>query len=134
MVEVHSKIPDWLQISWALAGIGVALGGLVWIVFIFWPYLRWSKKVMQKSLEIGEKTSEILRDVQEELSGVLSDVSEVTKSIREIIEDDRIEQALDRLCPQKREGKIVEVPKLDLLLRENVIEESCGDSPHPSGG
>jgi hypothetical protein len=104
-MNIQSQIPTWLQWAWALAGLVIAAGGFVWILGIFWPYLRWSKRVMRQSLELGQQTAGILQQVQRELDPVIKDVKAVAADVRAMVAEfrkandlEKISKALDKLA------------------------------------
>jgi hypothetical protein len=103
---MNPAIPPWVQYVWAAAGITVALGGVVWILFIFWPYLRWSKAVMRESLEIGKRTAAHLDQLQNELTPVIEDLRTAVADAKDMLHElrgehfDRMVKAVESI-PQK---------------------------------
>ena len=102
-MSVQSAVPAWLQIVWALAGIGVAVGGFLWIVFVFYPYLKWTKRMMQASFDLGVKTTGHLDKLQADLAPVIGDLRAAVSDAREIVKElrekelEKIVKALDKL-------------------------------------
>ena len=111
-MNVQSAIPVWLQWAWALAGLIIAAGGFVWILGIFWPYLRWSKKMMVMSYELGDKTANHLDKLQGELTPVIDDLKVAVKDVRQIVSDLR----------EKELEKIVTI--IDKISKNGGIEDT----------
>lgn len=99
-MNVQSAVPSWLQIAWACAGIGTLFGGFAWIVFIFWPYLRWSKRMMVDSYLLGQKTAERLAELQVQTKPLIDDARKLVDDARKYMEGGdlaRVTKALERL-------------------------------------
>lgn len=104
-MNVQSQIPAWLQWAWALAGLLIAAGGVFWILGIFWPYLRWSRKVMQQSLELGSQTAETIQKVHKELDPVIANIKAVAVDVQAMVAEfrqsndlEKISKALDKIA------------------------------------
>lgn len=93
---IQSLIPSWLQWAWAIAGLGVAAGGLVWILFIFWPYLRWSRRMMIRSFELASDTSKVLERIKLEVSPLIEDAASAIYEVRRMVHDVNENRKLDR--------------------------------------
>ena len=77
-----SAIPAWLQIAWAVAGLCVAVGGAVWILFIFLPYLTWTRRIMRESLELGRSTAKTLETLKQGIAPVVEDLKGLVADAR----------------------------------------------------
>lgn len=85
-MNLQTALPPWLQIAWACAGVATLLGGFIWIMFIFWPYLRWSKKMMLDSFTLGQETAKEIHRLQEETKPLIEDA-------RRLLESDKLDKA-----------------------------------------
>lgn len=97
--KMNYSLPPWAQIMWLCCAVTAVLGGAVWIIAVFFPYLIWTKKIMSRSLELGEKTASMIGKIQDELAPILDDLRETVHSARQIIPDkaraDRVLAALE---------------------------------------
>jgi hypothetical protein len=74
---VTSILPVWCHWAWFLiAAVGFPIGALCWILFVFWPYIRWSKQYMidaraeseRQMIELRRELSVRMGDVRDELN------------------------------------------------------------------
>lgn len=120
-MSAQHALPMWLQWAWGLAGCLAFVGALVWVFAIFWPYIKWTRKVMKKSLDLGNETATLLRDFQHEAAPVLKDGREVVQEVKRLIEKHGLEKTLEA---------IREIPeKLDRLARK---PDAAGEVEVPS--
>jgi hypothetical protein len=78
-MSVQSQIPSWLQWAWAIAGLVVAVGGLMWTLLILWPYIRLTRAVMTESLRLSRATAEALARLERD-----GQLEKTCEAIREI--------------------------------------------------
>lgn len=127
-MNIQNQIPVWLQWAWALAGLIIAAGGFIWILGIFWPYLRWSKRMMIRSYELGEKTAAHLDQLQKDLEPVIRDLKDAVADAKGIASDlktnelDKISKVLDKISENGKLERafeaIADIPeKLDSILK-----------------
>lgn len=110
-MNVQSAIPAWLQWAWALAGLGIAGGGLVWILGIFWPYLRWSKRMMLQSYELGHRTAEAIGRIQDRIEPIIEKADKVLVDLRALVGDVRTRREPERaVAALERLVKWLEIP------------------------
>jgi hypothetical protein len=99
---------------WAIASVGAFTGGVVWILVIFWPYLRWSRRMMLTSLSLAEDTARILKDVQARIEPLIEDGKVILKESRQVLETLRardlgkVEKILAQLAEHDRLDRFVE--------------------------
>lgn len=115
MMSTAQNLPQWMQWAWALAGTSMLILAVVWALFVFWPYLRLTKKVMLRSLELSEKTADHFTKLQDELKPILEKLGDSTDDIRTIITDGR--EALHEV-----NGVIKDVKARDLDKVRDALE------------
>jgi len=118
---MNNAIPAWLQIAWAIGGVTVAVGGILWIGLIFYPYLKLTRSVMLESLELGKKTADVLGELQKELAPMVTDAKELVREAKELWKErGRAERAIDAIASIP--GKIDElVVKLEKKKVDDII-------------
>ena len=113
-MSVQGAVPAWLQITWAIAGIGVAVGGFLWVVIVFYPYILFTKRMMVKSIELGEKTANHLVELQRDVGPLIVDAKAVIASVRTLVDD------IQRQDPRR----LVEF--VDKLARDGTLDRITG--------
>lgn len=74
------------------------------MLFIMWPYLRWTRRMMQQSFDLGAATAGHLKKLQEELTPVITDLKKAVADVRGAAEDfqkgtlKRIEDSLEKIA------------------------------------
>lgn len=114
-MNVQSAVPAWLQICWAIAGLAVAVGGALWIAFIFYPYIKWTKRIMLESLVLGQETAKILETLKREIDPMILDLRGVVKDVREMVHGfkdrhdlEKVAAALDQITKGGRLDETLE--------------------------
>ena len=91
------QLPPWCAWVWFLiAAVGFPLGALAWILLVFWPYIKWSKRFMVESrLEAQREMDQLARVVREELRGLASTTAE---NVGKLADAQKIGIAVQVLC------------------------------------
>jgi len=137
-VNTQTGLPLWFQCIWALASVGAFTLGIVWILVIFWPYLRWSRRMMITSLDLAKDTAKILKDVQARIEPLIEDGRAILKESRQVLETLRardlgkVEKILAQLSEHGRLDRFVaavekigdklEVPAVGRLITKEEME------------
>ena len=82
-----SVLPVWLNLIWMSLSALTLVGALIWTLFIFWPYLKVTKKMQIESLKLGKESNDALQKMQGEFIPVLRDLEESIVNIREVVHD-----------------------------------------------
>jgi len=105
-MSTQSAVPAWLQILWACCGIFTLIGGFIWILVIFYPYIRWSRRFMiearTESVELMEMLVRRIERLQAEILPLVADARHVVDRVKEMLEEkgpvDRAGAALEKLA------------------------------------
>ena len=117
-MNVQPVLPTWLQWGWALAGLGVAVGGLCWILLIFWPYLRWSKVMTMRLYDLSKDTAKTLQQFREQIEPVIRTADKVVGDVERIIRED-VKPTLD-----KARDTLNNTDAKDLLKKLDVLADA----------
>jgi hypothetical protein len=78
-------LPAWFQYLWGGAGATGVFLAVMWTAFFFWPYMKATRAMMQRSLRIGEETAATLAATTAGVGLVTAEVRAAVREIREIL-------------------------------------------------
>lgn len=74
---------------------------ICWTVFIFWPYLRLTRRVMVESLRLAEASNRLLAGIESDILSTLTEtraaVAEVRKAVADVKADPDLKRAIAAL-------------------------------------
>lgn len=80
-----SGLPVWVNLVWmSISGITL-FGGVIWIVFIFWPYLRETKKMQIEGLDLGRQSNNTLADLVRKVDPVIEKIERTAERVEDTI-------------------------------------------------
>jgi hypothetical protein len=101
-------LPAWLQLAWAIAGLTIATGGIVWTLAILWPYMRVTREAILESLKIARESR--------------GDFAELVREARELVKAAK-ESGISRERVEKLVSGLEKIPeKLDQLAQKNLLK------------
>lgn len=111
-------LPVWVNLIWMSISAITLIGAIIWTIFIFWPYLRETKKMQLEGLNLAKKSSDDIGELIRKLDPMVEKAKETADRIGEIadrfdqkLSDDflgRVEDAMDSITLSK---KPLPVPK-----------------------
>lgn len=104
---VHSAVPAWLQITWAIvSGLVLPIGGIGWVAYFVMKYLKPMKEMQKQALELAANS--------------VGTVEEFKKSIEPLVE--KTERILEQITPivEKANGATDDVIQVAHKVREGM--------------
>ena len=95
----------WLQWAWGLAGVLAFGGAIIYILGIFWPYLRWTRAMMQRSFELGLETAEILEKIEQRVGPLVRELESLVKRGKRIMDEIEPELGIEKVKVDPITGK-----------------------------
>lgn len=95
-MSAQGGLPMWLQWAWGLAGVLAFFGAIGYVLFIFWPYLRWTRMMMLRSFELALQTAKLLSAIEEKSGPIVDALEVLINRIKGILDKIEPELGLDR--------------------------------------
>lgn len=110
-----SSLPWWVNAIWMSISALTLIGGIIWIVIIFWPYLRETKQMQIEGLKLT-------RDSVDNLERMIDRAEKIANRMEEVFTEEQVEKLnilLNRAV--KRTEPLTPVSRKDLAhaLDEN---------------
>lgn len=116
MSALHD-LPRWFQFAWGGCSIAMMIAAYVWAIFVLWPYIRLTRRLMLQSLEIGKETVGLMKELRKQIEdGWKNEAKPVWEDTKTLVKDARAH--LDRVS--KKPEKTVRLP------HEGTVEADAG--------